>query len=52
MTDPTERDPDFADEHSRPTYGDEQQDDPGMEDDESTPDSFGGLDEQNRPTPL
>ena len=50
MTDPTRRDPelqddpDFADEHSRPTYADEQDDDPGMEADESTPDDSGGMD--------
>ena len=50
MTDPTRRDPDVqddpdvADEHSRPTYADEQDDDPGMEADESTPDDGGGMD--------
>jgi len=53
MTDPTRRDPDaaddptehdFADEHSRTTYADEQHDDAGMEADESTPDDSGGMD--------
>jgi hypothetical protein len=50
VTDPQRRDPaavdepDFADEHSRPTYADEQADDPGMAADESRPDDSGGMD--------
>jgi hypothetical protein len=50
MTDPQRRDPDaldepdFADEHSRPTYSDEQAEDAGMERDESAPDDSGGMD--------
>jgi hypothetical protein len=49
MTDPTQREPesaddqDFADEHSKPTYADEQDEDAGMEADESTPDDGGGM---------
>lgn len=45
MTDPRDPfdEPDFADEHDRPTYADEQVDDPGMEEDESTPDDSGGM---------
>lgn len=53
MTDPTRRDPDAADdptehdfgnEHSRPTYADEQDGDAGMQADESTPEDGGGMD--------
>jgi hypothetical protein len=45
MTDPRDPDePDFADEHSRPTYADEQLEDAGMDEDESVPDDEGGMD--------
>lgn len=36
--------PDFAEEHTGPTYADEQGDQAGMEADESTPDDSGGMD--------
>jgi hypothetical protein len=35
---------DFADEHTSATHAGEQDDDPGMEPDEDTPDSVGGMD--------
>lgn len=36
--------PDFADEHKRPTFADEQANDPGMEPDETMPRDHGGHD--------
>ncbi|MCE6996486.1 hypothetical protein LZG04_17005 [Saccharothrix sp. S26] len=39
-----EEEPDFADEHTRPTYADDQSDSANTAPDESTPDSAGGMD--------
>lgn len=46
MTDPRDLfdEADFADEHTRPTYADEQLEEAGMQEDESTPDDEGGMD--------
>jgi hypothetical protein len=36
--------PDFADEHDKPTYADEHEDRPSMGKDEATPDGLAGMD--------
>jgi hypothetical protein len=43
-----EAEADFAGEHDSPSYASEQQDQPGMEPEEETPDGLGGMDLDDR----
>jgi hypothetical protein len=40
----TDTDTDFADEHDSASHAAEERDEPGMEPDEDTPESLGGMD--------
>ncbi len=44
VTAAAEMDADFAGEHDSSSYANEQQDDPGMEREDETPKSLGGMD--------
>ncbi|MDR7304304.1 hypothetical protein [Haloactinomyces albus] len=48
----TEDEPDFAEEHTRPTYEEEHTDSPGVTGDESVPEGPGGASHKDPKRPL